>query len=288
VDDAHLFEPGAWLEIERLLTFKPDRQPALELLLAGPPALLALLQERDVVLRTNAPAIETLPAPSVDDIVAYLNWRLERYAMTARITAAAKETIAAQSAGHYTAANVLCQLALLLANRNGEGTVDGSVVRDAVATLVARHAHPAQSKPASKSVTPRVAHQAYVLISRDGRVVGRKKLGNRTLLGRSEHNDIALPSPYLSRHHAVIVGTPEGYYIVDLNSVNGMTLNGRPLTRAALCDDDIVSIGPFRLKLQMSDSLNVGNLLPTASDLLADTAVMPPPEQSESAIRRVK
>ena len=47
-------------------------------------------------------------------------------------------------------------------------------------------------------------------------------LGQRTLLGRSEHNDVCLPSPYLSRHHAAIVGTPEGYYIVDLNSVNGL------------------------------------------------------------------
>jgi len=65
-----------------------------------------------------------------------------------------------------------------------------------------------------------VPPQGYLLISRGGKVLSRVTLGQRTLLGRSEHNDVCLPSPYLSRHHAAIVGTPEGYYVVDLNSVN--------------------------------------------------------------------
>ena len=34
IDDAHTCKPAAWEEIERLLTFKMDRKPALELLLA--------------------------------------------------------------------------------------------------------------------------------------------------------------------------------------------------------------------------------------------------------------
>ena len=36
IDDAHNFEPAALEEIERLLAFKVDKKPALELLVAGP------------------------------------------------------------------------------------------------------------------------------------------------------------------------------------------------------------------------------------------------------------
>jgi pSer/pThr/pTyr-binding forkhead associated (FHA) protein len=106
------------------------------------------------------------------------------------------------------------------------------------------------------------------------------------LLGRSEHNDVCLPSPYLSRHHAVIVGTPQGYYVVDLNSVNGLVLNGRQVERAVLCDQDVLTIGPFRMKVQIPEWLAEGNPLPE-SQSLADTALMPPQEPQSPAPMRV-
>ena len=103
------------------------------------------------------------------------------------------------------------------------------------------------------------------MVSRGGKVVARVTLGQRTLIGRSEHNDVCLPSPYLSRHHAVIVGTPEGYYLVDLNSVNGVLLNGQRIERAVLCDEDVLAMGPFRLKVQMPESLTQGSPFPDAA-----------------------
>jgi pSer/pThr/pTyr-binding forkhead associated (FHA) protein len=123
-------------------------------------------------------------------------------------------------------------------------------------------------------------------VSRDGKVVSRVTLGQRTLVGRSEHNDVCLLSPYLSRHHAVIVGTPEGYYLVDLNSANGVALNGQPVERAVLCDQDVLTMGPFRLKIQIPESLTRGSPLPEAESL-AETAVMAQ-QAHESAVWRVK
>jgi pSer/pThr/pTyr-binding forkhead associated (FHA) protein len=126
------------------------------------------------------------------------------------------------------------------------------------------------------------------LVSRGGQILTRVTLGQRTLLGRSEHNDVCLPSPYLSRHHAVIVGTPEGYYVVDLNSVNGLALNGRLVERAVLYDQDVITIGPFRMKVQIAEWLTPGNPLPEAESLI-DTAVMPAPSaHTPASVRRVK
>jgi pSer/pThr/pTyr-binding forkhead associated (FHA) protein len=129
--------------------------------------------------------------------------------------------------------------------------------------------------------------QGYLLISRGGKVSSRVSLGQRTLLGRSEHNDVCLPSPYLSRHHAVVIGTPEGYYVVDLNSVNGVLLNGSPVARAVLCDQDILGVGPFRLKIQIPGWIAHEDPFPDAPALI-DTAVMPPQPQTQSTMRRIK
>jgi pSer/pThr/pTyr-binding forkhead associated (FHA) protein len=89
----------------------------------------------------------------------------------------------------------------------------------------------------------------------------------------------------LSRHHAVIIGTPEGYYVVDLNSVNGVLLNGNTVARAVLCDQDILGVGPFRLKVQIPDWIAHDDPF-TDAYALVDTAVMPPPPQS--TMRRIK
>jgi hypothetical protein len=70
--------------------------------------------------------------------------------------------------------------------------------------------------------------------------------------------------------------------------VNGLQVNGRTVERAVLCDQDLLAVGPFRLKVQIPEWLAQGSPLPEAESL-ADTAVMPPePEQSPSNIWRVK
>jgi pSer/pThr/pTyr-binding forkhead associated (FHA) protein len=83
---------------------------------------------------------------------------------------------------------------------------------------------------------------------------------------------LCLPSPYLSRHHAVIVGTPDGYYIVDLNSVNGLLLNGALVRRAILRPGDVLGLGPFRLKIELSASAQSD---PIPAGAIDDTFVMP-------------
>jgi pSer/pThr/pTyr-binding forkhead associated (FHA) protein len=196
--------------------------------------------------------------------------------------------IARLSGGRYAAANVLCQMSLLLRRQLSLDRVDARLVRQAVATLAARQGAKLETeRPQENEIDLAAPPQGHLLISRGGKVLTRSTLGQRTLLGRSEHNDVCLPSPYLSRHHAVIVGTPEGYYLVDLNSVNGVVLNGRRVERAALCDQDILSIGPFRLKIQIPDGLADDSPFPEAESL-AETAVMPPQTQESNAVWRVK
>ncbi len=288
IDDAHLFRPPAWEEIERLLSFKVDGRPALELLLAGPPSLGEEFEILPPAVQPSDVLIHRLEAPTQDELVDYIEWRLQRFDMGPVVTPVAGHMIARLAGGRYAAVDVLCQMSLLLLRQLSLERVDARVARQAVATLATRQAAKLEPAPdAEPDQGVNVPPQGYLLISRGGKVLTRVTLGQRTLIGRSEHNDVCLPSPYLSRHHAVIVGTPEGYYVVDLSSVNGLQVNGRAVERAVLCDQDLLAVGPFRLKVQIPEWLAQGSPLPEAESL-ADTAVMPPDEAASTNIWRVK
>jgi hypothetical protein len=221
-------------------------------------------------------------------LIGYLGWRLGRFEMQSLMTPIALQMIARLSGGRYAFADVLCQMSLLLRRQLMLDRADARVVRQAVATLAARQGAKLEAEKSGNSEQrPDAPPQGYVLVSRSGKVISRIALKQRTLIGRSEHNDVCLPSPHLSRHHAVIVGTPQGYYLVDLNSINGVLLNGRKIERAALCDEDILGIGPFRLKVQVPESLTQGSPLPGEASL-SETAVMLPQIEESAALWRVK
>ena len=68
-------------------------------------------------------------------------------------------------------------------------------------------------------------------------------LGRKTTVGRTPDNDLQIDAKFISRHHAVILAGPAHTIIEDLNSTNGVLVNGRRITRQTLKDGDSVMIG---------------------------------------------
>jgi len=68
-------------------------------------------------------------------------------------------------------------------------------------------------------------------------------LGRKTSIGRTPDNDLQLDAKFISRHHAVILVGPVNTVIEDLNSTNGVQVNGRRITRQTLRDGDQIAIG---------------------------------------------
>jgi pSer/pThr/pTyr-binding forkhead associated (FHA) protein len=68
-------------------------------------------------------------------------------------------------------------------------------------------------------------------------------IGKRTTIGRTADNDIQIDVPNVSRHHAVLLANPRNCRIEDLNSTNGVMVNGQRVTRQELRDGDTVTIG---------------------------------------------
>jgi diguanylate cyclase (GGDEF)-like protein len=73
----------------------------------------------------------------------------------------------------------------------------------------------------------------------------RYPLADRTLsLGRGEDCDIRLQDHSVSRRHAKIESTPEGYFVNDEGSTNGTFVNDRQLEDATLLQDgDYLRVG---------------------------------------------
>jgi predicted nucleic acid-binding Zn-ribbon protein len=68
-------------------------------------------------------------------------------------------------------------------------------------------------------------------------------LTRKTSVGRTPDNDLQIDAKFISRHHAVILAGPAHTIIEDLNSTNGVLVNGRRITRQTLKDGDSVVIG---------------------------------------------
>ncbi|MGI8420903.1 MAG: FhaA domain-containing protein [Gaiellaceae bacterium] len=65
----------------------------------------------------------------------------------------------------------------------------------------------------------------------------------RVVLGRSKECEIQLADPNVSRRHAELRQEGAGYWMIDLDSTNGIEVNGRRTKRAKLENGDRVTIG---------------------------------------------
>lgn len=68
-------------------------------------------------------------------------------------------------------------------------------------------------------------------------------------IGRGGHNDLALNNDSVSAHHCVINRTREEEWVItDLNSGNGVVLNGTKVQQAVLRDGDVIELGELKMR----------------------------------------
>ncbi len=73
-------------------------------------------------------------------------------------------------------------------------------------------------------------------------------LGRRTRIGRAPGCELHIDSTSVSRHHALILTGGRESIIEDLNSTNGVLVNGRHVTRQVLSDGDLLTIGEIQFR----------------------------------------
>jgi len=86
------------------------------------------------------------------------------------------------------------------------------------------------------------------LIRIDGDQPVTHVLSRRTRVGRAAGCELQIDSTSVSRHHALIVVGPRDVFIEDLNSTNGVLVNGRKVTRQVLTDGDSLTFGETKFR----------------------------------------
>lgn len=90
---------------------------------------------------------------------------------------------------------------------------------------------------------------AKLVLSMDGLVLREIALTKeRTTLGRKPHNDIQIDNLAVSGDHAAIVTILNDSFLEDLNSTNGTLVNGKPIKKHFLQNNDVIELGRYKLK----------------------------------------
>ena len=90
---------------------------------------------------------------------------------------------------------------------------------------------------------------AKLILSMDGAVIKEYPLNKeRMTIGRKEHNDIAIDNLAVSGEHAAIVTILHDSFLEDLDSTNGLEVNGKPTKKHFLQNNDVIGIGKYKLK----------------------------------------
>jgi pSer/pThr/pTyr-binding forkhead associated (FHA) protein len=121
---------------------------------------------------------------------------------------------------------------------------------------------------------------AKLILSMDGLVLKEIPLTKeRTTIGRKPHNDIQIDNLAVSGEHAVIVTILNDSFLEDLGSTNGTVVNGSPIKKHFLQNNDVIELGKYKLKF-------VGEAAPAAGAEKADfekTMVLRPSQMKAAA-----
>lgn len=111
-----------------------------------------------------------------------------------------------------------------------------------------------------------------LILSMDGLVLKEIVLNKeRTSIGRKPVNDIQIDNLSISGQHAVITRILGDAFLEDLNSTNGTYVNGQPVKKHVLHNNDVIELGKYRIKYLVDTST-----LGVSGTELVDTASLKP------------
>jgi hypothetical protein len=107
--------------------------------------------------------------------------------------------------------------------------------------------------PATQAATPEELGVRPEVVTLDANGRQHRIDKGSVLIGRSKDCDIRLADPNVSRRHAELRQEGTAYWILDLGSTNGLTVNGRRQQRAKLENEDRITVGSTELVFRRSD-----------------------------------
>jgi predicted component of type VI protein secretion system len=132
-----------------------------------------------------------------------------------------------------------------------------------------------------------------LILSMDGLVLKEIALDRERLtIGRKPNNDVQIDNLAISGQHAVITTILDDAFLEDQNSTNGTYVNGQPIKKHVLRNNDVVELGKYRLKyivdaakpgMAKSDYIDTAALKPVLHSPEADAVLTAGTDAERSA-----
>jgi len=134
-----------------------------------------------------------------------------------------------------------------------------------------------------------------LILSMDGMVIKEYPLiKDRMTIGRHVHNDIVIDNLAVSGEHAAVVSILNDSFLEDLESTNGLSVNGTPTKKHFLQNNDVIEIGKYKLKYLNDQASQSGSadfektmvLRPQAKPAATASEPAPKPAEQTSAFKQ--
>lgn len=277
IDEAQNFSAALLEELRLLTCLDTEKTKSINILLVGQPQLNYTLGSHDLdQLRQRCRLRFHLNALSEDETTEYVRHRIAVAGGDSDeiFDEAAITSIYGLSGGIPRLVNTLSDTAMIMAFTSKRSRVAGESIDDAV-----RELHWTETFSPQTSVHDEldVGSAAHLKITKNGALFGEYFLNMPTyIIGRSDECSIVINDKFLSRHHALLAHNPAGWTISDLNSTNGITVNGRSIRVARVRNGDVIGIGHFQMRLkfdtlqqQLSDTNDSTDLNTELPDIAA-------------------
>jgi type II secretory pathway predicted ATPase ExeA len=255
VDEAQNLTNKVLEEVRLLSGVETTKEKVLRIILAGQPELNARLDSPELTqLRQRVRLRFHLSALTEQEMAAYVRHRLAVAGATHEIFEADTFALVYRYTGGIPRLiNTLCDTSLLAAFAQDQPTVGLDTVREAIEELQWQEYHartqtnliPARLEETTPHARPPVGR--VVLTLKGVELEEALIVPGRFVIGRTSDNDMQVDSKFVSRHHAQLVSSPEGSVLEDLNSTNGVYLNGKRVRRHKLAPGDVIKIGMHEL-----------------------------------------
>ena len=127
---------------------------------------------------------------------------------------------------------------------------------------------------------------ARIILSMDGRVLKEHQLDKeRTTIGREPENDIQIDNLAVSGCHAAIVTILNDSFLEDLGSTNGTLVNGNPVQKHFLENNDLIEIGKYKMKYIIEKAMNAEEDSDMGKTMVSRAPVKPAMPAPSAAVR---
>jgi len=268
VDEAQNLTLKVLEEIRMLSGVETTKDKVLRIILAGQPELNQKLDAPELIQLAQRVRLRFhLGTLSDTEMRAYIHHRLE-------VAGAGDRQIFAEDTYseifHFTGGvprlvNTLCDTAMLAAFGQERDHITLADIKDSLAEL---RWHEPQNRVRAAAIAAQAGNNVggqgsaadgaatttigepvgRIIVATEGRTTQELPLAvGRIIVGRTVDNDLQIDSRFVSRHHCQIITGTEGSVIEDLNSTNGIFVQGKRVRRYNLNDGDIVVIGKHEL-----------------------------------------